>query len=256
MMPENEAKYVANWREVLSDYEFKLWNEQNFDINSTKFTKQVASVRKWGFVVDYIRAYAIFNYGGIYLDTDVEVIRSFDDLLDNTCFVGFEDEHNVNPGSAFAGEKSCTVALDMINFYKDYDFINKDGSLNLTPSPQILSKILLKYGFTQSNVYQSLSNITIYPSEYFTPKSFITGITTVTEKTHSIHHFVGSWVSEDAHKSIQRRWDFYEKYSENKFVIEVYNKIRNYKIKRTIKKLLGEKLGEKIRKYRGRANGT
>jgi mannosyltransferase OCH1-like enzyme len=142
-MPENEAKCIANWREVLPDYEFKLWNEHNFDVNSTRFTKQVASVYKWGFIVDYIRAYAIFNYGGIYLDVDVEVIKSFDDLLDSTCFVGFEDEHHVNPGSAFAGEKGCAVALDMMNFYKDYEFINKDGSLNLTPSPQILSRILL-----------------------------------------------------------------------------------------------------------------
>jgi hypothetical protein len=142
--------------------------------------------------------------------------------------VGFEDDRHVNPGSAFAGEKGCAVALDMMNFYKDYDFINKDGSLNLTPSPQILSKILLKYGFRRNNTYQNLPGITVYPSEYFTPKSFVTGITATTEKTHSIHYFAGSWISAEGHKTTKDRWDFYKKYGEDEYVIGIYNKIKDY----------------------------
>jgi hypothetical protein len=115
----------------------------------------------------------------------------------------------------------------------------------------------LKYGFIQNNIYQNLPGITIYPCEYFTPKSFITGITTITEKTHSIHHFDGSWTSEDGHKSVQDRWDFYTKYGNDEYVVGMYNRLKDtipllvdniplkklYKIviKRTIKKLLGKK---------------
>jgi mannosyltransferase OCH1-like enzyme len=234
-IPENQAKYIEGWKKILPDYEFKLWNEENFDISSVKFTQQVASARKWGFIVDYVRAYAVYNFGGIYLDTDIEVIKRFDDLLDTNCFAGFENETCIAPGLIFAGEKGCEIALEIMNFYKDYDFIKSDGSLNLTTSPRIFSQILLKYGFQANNSYQKLKTITIYPIEFFSPKSFKTGIVTITKNTYSIHHFEGSWLSEKGHKEIKERWDFYAKYGDHKYVSVMYKIYR--KIKRIMKKL-------------------
>jgi len=255
-IPELEAKYISGWKKKLHDYEFKLWNEHNFNIDSTKFTKQVASVYKWGFIVDYIRAYAVFNCGGIYLDTDVEIIKKFDDLLDAACFVGFEEVGKVNPGSAFGGEKGCKIALEIMNFYENYDFIKEDGSLNLTPSPKILSSILLKYGFKQNDMYQKLPEITIYPCEYFTPKSFKTGRTKITENTYSIHHFAGSWVPEEKQELIHERWDFHKKYGDDEYLVGLYEQVKEHRkknvdfislkklyriaIKRTFSKLLGK----------------
>jgi len=258
-MPENEAKYVSGWKKILPDYDFKLWNEQNFDVNSTKFTKQVASARKWGFIVDYIRAYAIFNYGGIYLDTDVEVIKSFDDLLDNVCFAGFQEEFRINPGCAFGGEKGCRIALEIMNYYRNYKFIKWNGSLNLTTSSVILSKILKKYGVKPDNKYQKLPEITIYPNDYFSPKLHSTGQTTISENTYSIHHQAVSWASEESRKARNEMWYFYEKYGSDEELVKLYQNVINviplkklYKtvIKRTIKRIIGDKMYDKLKSYR------
>jgi hypothetical protein len=221
--------------------------------------------------VDYVRAYAVYNYGGIYLDTDVEIIKPFDELLENNiCFSGFEDEKNVNPGSIFAGRKGCIIAKEIMDFYSNYDFINKDGSLNLTPSPRILSNILQKHGLKQNNTYQELGVFTAYPTEYFTPKSFITGVLNITENIYSIHHFSGSWFSPEGRRNTEERWMLFEKFGNNITqgfleLIDENSKLKNsdantlplpnlYKIaiKRTIKKLLGKKLTNVIKKYKGK----
>jgi mannosyltransferase OCH1-like enzyme len=197
-MPENDVVYVEGWKRLLPDYIFMLWNEQNFDINSVPFTRQVASVKKWGFIVDYIRAWAIFHYGGVYLDTDVEILKPLDFLLiNNTSFGGFENKKYIAPGLIFAGEKGCSVAQDIMNFYSTYDFIQENGTLKLTPSPKIFTNILLKYGLIQNDTYQILSNgiFTAYPAEYFCPMSFKTGLVNITENTYSIHHYDASWHS-------------------------------------------------------------
>jgi len=237
-MPKNEASYVEGWKKLLPDYHFMLWNENNFDINTVKFTQQVASVKKWGFVNDYIKAFAIYNYGGIHLDTDVEIIKPFDDLLEkNICFSGFEDKTWIAPGLIFAGEKGCLVAKEIMRYYSNYNFINKDGSLNMIPSPQILSKILLKYGLKQNNTYQELGIFTAYPTEYFCPKSFITGQIVNTENTYSIHHYSASWVSEEGKTGIKDRWHFFEKYGEDKYLVNLYEKAKLYNINRDVYKM-------------------
>jgi mannosyltransferase OCH1-like enzyme len=219
-MPENDAAYVEGWKRILSNYQFILWNEQNFDINTVLFTQQVANVKKWGFIVDYIRAWAVFHYGGIYLDTDVELLKPLDDLLvDNRCFGGFENERFVNPGSIFAGEKGCCIAKEIMNFYSTYNFIQNDGKLNLTPSPKILTEILLKHGFVQNGTYQILTEgiFTAYPIDYFCPLSFKTGQLKITENTYSIHHYDGTWLSKIEKKYITIRYKIFKQFGDNQF---------------------------------------
>jgi mannosyltransferase OCH1-like enzyme len=253
-LPELAVKCIASWKKYLPDYELKLWNETNFDINTVQFTAQAAKAKKWAFVADYLRAHVIFYYGGIYLDTDVELLKSYDDdMLQNKCFSGFENIEYVNPGNIFAGEKGCSIAKELMDFYLSYNFIKKNGELNLTPIPEIFTNILLKYGLQQNNTYQELDVITVYPTEYFCPKNFQTGILTITDNTYSIHHYAGSWVPEEEQKSNREKWAFYKKYGNDEYVVDMYKKMNDYAkitifnapvkllyktaIKRTIKKI-------------------
>jgi hypothetical protein len=196
-LPEEYSAYIEGWKRVLPDYEFKLWNESNFNVNIVPFTAQVAAVKKWGFIVDYIRAWAVYNYGGVFLDADVEIVKPLDDLLrDNVCFAGFEDKKHINPGSIFAGEKNCRIARELMDFYAQYSFVKENGELNQTASPVIFTDMLMKYGLKQKNVYQNLGMFTAYPTDYFCPKDFVTGETKITTNTYTIHHFAMSWFSE------------------------------------------------------------
>lgn len=229
-MPEDQEAYVESWKKLLPEYKFKLWNESNFDVNTVPFTQQVAQAKKWGFIVDYVRAYAVYNYGGIYLDTDVELLKPLDDLLENNkCFGGFEAafsfKYYINPGSIFAGEKECIIAKEVMDFYSNYNFRRKDGTLNLTPSPIILSNILNKYGLKLDNTYQELGVFTAYPLDYFCPMEFGTRKITLTENSYSIHHYALSWstsLSKIKHWIIVK---ILRKTKVGKFIHNAYNKI-------------------------------
>ena len=196
-MPNDQKKFVEGWHKLLPEYEFKLWNESNFDINIVPFTQQVAKAKKWGFIVDYIRAYAIYNYGGIYIDTDVELLKSLDDLLtSNICFSGFENEslgkYYIAPGLIFAGEKKSVIAKKLMDYYSDYNFIGKDGKLSMLTSPLIISNILLEHGLKLDNTYQELGEFTAYPNDYFCPMDKDKKIH-ITQNTYSIHYYAASW---------------------------------------------------------------
>jgi mannosyltransferase OCH1-like enzyme len=200
-LPELAQKCISSWKKYCPDYELILWNETNFDVNIVPFTSQVAKVKKWGFIVDYIRAFVVYYYGGIYLDTDVELLKSFDnDMLKNKCFSGFENNKNIAPGLVFAGEKGCTIAKELMDFYTSYNFIKEDGELNLTPSPKIFTDILLKYGLIQNNTYQELDIFTAYPTDYFCPFSLKAYTLNITSNTYAIHHYEASWISKNEKK--------------------------------------------------------
>jgi mannosyltransferase OCH1-like enzyme len=260
-IPPDEASYIEGWKRKLPDYEFRLWNESNFDVNSTEFTRQTARVKKWAFVSDYAHVHAIYHYGGISLDTDVEVIKPLDDLLErNACFSGFEDGIHVAPGLIFGGEKGCVIAKKLMDIYSNFKILNKDGSLNLISSPEILTAMLLKYGLRQDNSYQHLGDMTVYPMEFFCPKSFKTGLLNITDNTYSIHHFKASWVSNEDVEKIKKKWDVFAKYGENELTILLTDlmdenenlktnnintmklfKIYKVAVKRTIKRIFGKK---------------
>jgi len=235
-LPELAQKCVASWKKYCPDYTFMLWNESNFDINTVQFTAQVAKIKKWGFIVDYIRAWAVFNHGGIYLDTDVELCKPLDDLLNaNICFAGFEDMEYINPGSIFAGEKGCAIAGEVMKYYSHYDIFENGSRENLVPSPRIFTNILLKYGLAMNNSYQELGIFTAYPSDYFSPKSFVTDSLNITENTYSIHHFDGSWLSLQMKRLLKEKI-----YIDKKFK----NKVINTLLKKlcVIKKIISEKI--------------
>jgi len=205
-LPELAERCISSWKKFCPDYEIICWNENNFDINIVPFTAQVAKTKKWGFIVDYIRAYVVYFYGGIYLDTDVELLKPFDgSILCNTCFSGFENKMNIAPGLIFAGVKGCDIAKELMDFYSKYNFIQENGELNLTPSPKIFTNMLLKYGLKRNNSYQELGVFTSYPTEYFCPMSLKTRMINITKNTYCIHHYLGSWLSEEVIQRVELR---------------------------------------------------
>ncbi len=193
--PELVKKCINSWKKYCPDYEIKEWNESNYDISSAPlFVRQAYEAKKWGFVPDYIRAEIIYNNGGIYLDTDVEIIKNFDNLLNNYCVFGFEDNENVNLGHGFAAEKGCVILKEIMEQYTDIPFVLEDGSYYMVPSPQINTKIFVNHGLVHNGLTQTLDNkILVYSTDYFCPKSWYTGLTKKTRNTYSIHHFDASW---------------------------------------------------------------
>lgn len=192
--PELAIRCIDSWKKVLPEYEIVEWNEDNFDLNLYPYVKEAYDNRKFAFVTDVVRLYALYNYGGIYMDTDVEVLLPLDDFLHHHAFSGFEDDENI-PTGIMASEKGGKWAKINLDYYNDKHFILEDGSLDLTTNVQTITKIMLPYGLQRNNTYQDFENlITFYPKDYFCPKSHVDLKLRLTNNSHTIHHFAGSWI--------------------------------------------------------------
>lgn len=241
-LPPSVKEYIKSWKKYCPDYEINEWNEDNFDISSTPlYVRQAYKAKKWSFVTDYVRLAVVFEHGGIYFDTDVEVIRSFDPLLKYQAFFGFEDNEYINTGIGFGSERKLEILKKLMEQYDDIPFINEDGSFDNTPCPVRNTKALLQYGMVKNGQTQSVKdNIMVFGAEYFCPKSLNDGIIRKTENTYSIHHFDATWFSEDQQKEKLDRWERKQKRAKQK--------ARRAKIKSAVIKVLGEKNYNKIRK--------
>lgn len=191
-MPKLGIQCIASWKRFMPDYEIICWNETNYDVSKNPYMFEAYQRKKWGFVPDYARLDIIYRHGGIYLDTDVEIIKSFDFISNIPAFCGFEDNEHVNFGVGFGAEPGFKLLKELLDYYEDLSFY-KDGKLNLTPSPVYQTAILLQYGLTRNNQRQKIADMEIFPAYYFSPKSLITQKITITSNTYSIHHFAASW---------------------------------------------------------------
>ena len=181
---------ISTWRSKLPEYEIIEWNEKNFDINKVRFVKEAYSNKKFAFVSDFVRLYALYNLGGIYLDTDVTVLKKFDPLLNSRCFVGFEDQEIIAT-CVIGVEKNHPLVKEFMEYYHTQSFDKRD----MPPNVIHFSKLLKDRGLNFNNHYQKINDdIEIYPSDYFSAKSFKTGLIKKTTNTYSIHHFAGSWL--------------------------------------------------------------
>lgn len=194
--PESVVRYMESWKKYLPDYEIMEWNEENFDINSYIYAKQAYDAGKFAFVTDIVRLHAIYNYGGIYMDTDVEVLKSLDPLLVYEGFSGFEDDIHI-PTGIMAGKKGNGWFREQLDYYKNKQFILENGNLDQTTNVEIITNISKKdHGFIANGKFQVLKyGFTIFPKDYFCPKSPTTGIVELTKNSYTIHHFSGTWVS-------------------------------------------------------------
>lgn len=195
-MPELAIKCINSWIKHLPDYELVLWNEDNFDINSNQFVKEAYEAKKYAFVTDYVRLHALYHYGGIYMDTDVEVIKPLDEFLKHRAFTGCENEKMCVTG-IMGAEKGHRWIEDLLSDYVDKKFIFRDGSFNKTPNTQLITHITIeRYGWNPQDVHQVLrEDLNIYPFEVFCAKDWQTGKVYQTKNTYTSHHFSGSWLS-------------------------------------------------------------
>lgn len=194
--PKNElaVKCIESWKRVLTDYEIKEWNEDNFDINQNQYVKEAYEARKFAFVTDYVRLYALYHEGGVYMDTDVEVLKTYTPFLHHKAFSGFETDGNV-PTGMMAAEKGSVWAKDLLDGYKDRRFMKSDGQLDMTTNTTVITQYMLSKGLVLNNTYQDFPDLcTMYPADYFCPKDHRTGKIKCTKNTVSIHHFAGSWL--------------------------------------------------------------
>lgn len=199
-IPEKDQKCIESWKKFCPDYEIIRWDESNYDISKNQYMQDAYNEKKWGFVPDFARLDIIYTHGGIYLDTDVELIKSFDSILDNQAFMGFEGASDIAPGLAFGAEQGHNGIKILRDMYDNVSFYKKDGSLNLTPSPFMATELLKKHGAVINDKMQKVLDITIYPTEYFAPMNYATGLLNCTENTLSIHWYNMSWVDENYKK--------------------------------------------------------
>lgn len=205
-LPEKDRKCIESWKEKCPEYKIIEWNESNYDICKNAYMKEAYDAHRWGFVPDYARLDIIYQYGGIYLDTDVELLRSLDDLLDQKAFMAFESETAVAPGLIIAAEPKNAIIKDMMDsIYGDRRFLRKDGTYDTVASPKMATEYLVKKGLECNNRLQMIDGLHIYPKEYFCPKDYMTGEVYITDNTYSIHHYNASWQTDK-----QRRWHNFE----------------------------------------------
>ena len=192
-LPKLVKKCIKSWKKYCPDYEIKEWNESNFDLDVCAYVKQAYEAKKWAFVSDYVRHYVLFNEGGLYLDTDVEILKPIDDLLKND-FMGFEDDKSVNCGLVFGASKNSKYCELMLNSYNNDNFILDNGKLNLFTVCQRTTSLLKEYGLNLDGKTQQVLGLTVYSSEYFNPLG-VDGKGKITENSYSIHHYMASWYS-------------------------------------------------------------
>lgn len=210
-LPEAARRCVASWRKYCPDYEIREWNEQNYDVSRCAYMREAYKAGKWAFVSDYARIDILHQYGGVYLDTDVELLKPLDDFLRYPLFCGWEKSEGtplfgstpeeqmhyaVNYGLGVGAVPGHPVLRDLMELYQGLSFYQPDGSMNLVPCPVYQTRVMQRYGLdaTQTALQQN-EHFAAFPPEYFAPKSYHTGLIERTPATVSIHHFSMSWKS-------------------------------------------------------------
>ena len=197
-LPSYAVKYIKSWKKYLPDYKIKKWDETNFDVNSIPYIKEAYNAGKYAFVSDYARFWILYNYGGLYFDTDVEVIRSLDDIIESGPFLGVEQQNDdmitVAPGLCIGAEKHNKLFADLIEYYNHAHFINQDGTLCLTNVVEITTEYLKNGNLKNIPSIQQSCGFTIYPKDYFCPMDYVTRELKITPNTRTIHHYAESWV--------------------------------------------------------------
>ena len=204
-IPENLQEYLGIWKEKLKDYEFMLWNFDRFDINSSAWVRESFENKKYAFTADFIRLHAIYNYGGVYMDLDVEMLTTFNSFTELRTMIGFEKEGHEGDRlevGVFGAEKKSSWIKSCLSYYENRPFKNKKGELDTKILPLVVKDILLENEYKLirvSTISEALEvtgefTIPVFGSEYFSPKSHSTGKVIVTSNAVCVHHFAGSWL--------------------------------------------------------------
>ena len=193
-MSELALKCIESWKKHLPDYVIKEWNEDNFDLDAYPYAREAYDNRKFAFVTDIVRLHALYHEGGIYMDTDVEVLKPLDTFLKYDAVSGFESKTQILTG-LMACREGHSLFKELLNEYEGIPFKQPDGSLDFSTNVVRITNTCLKYGLVPNNLFQTVNGFTLFPKEYFCPKSYDDGKIYLTENTVTIHHFAGSWLT-------------------------------------------------------------
>lgn len=226
-LPEMAQKCIASWKKYLPGYEIKEWNEDNFDVNMIPYTREAYRLKKYAFVSDFARFWIIYNYGGLYFDTDVEVIKPLDDIIERGAFAGFENNsmfkgyegfnirQPIAPGLGLGAPAKLPIYGSLIDFYSKQHFLTWTGGWTGTVVEFFTKHVLDGDEEDLDNGIICAKEVYIYPSDYFCPKDYYTGVINLTANTRTIHHYAASWVSKKSFvaKLRDRLFKFYVRHS-------------------------------------------
>lgn len=204
-LPDDAIKCIKSWKKYFPDYKIKEWNEHNYKLNSCAYVKEAYNAKKWAFVSDYARFDILYKYGGLYFDTDVEVIKSMNDIIERGPFMGVETDWfnsdsssqsvSVAPGLGMAAPAGLALYKEILDDYKSRHFYKKNGKEDITTVVYTVTSILEKHGIQLKDGVALCEEIIIYPKEFFCPKDYNTGEIQITQNTRAIHHYSASWFS-------------------------------------------------------------
>ncbi len=200
-LPALAEKCLKSWKKYCPDYEIKRWDETNFDIHICRYVKEAYETKKYAFVTDFVRLWALIKFGGIYMDTDVEVIKPLDSILNYHAISGFEDEHSI-PTGLMGAEPNFPLFQEFLQQYNDIPFVLANKTYDMTTNVVRITNTCMKYGLRRDNTLQTIQGFTVFPKDYFCPKSYVTRKLNITSNTLTIHHFAGSWCEVDLRKEI------------------------------------------------------
>ena len=242
-LPDSAKKCIASWKKYCPDYEIIEWNEDNFDISSCPlYVRQAYGAKKWAFVTDYVRLKVVYDNGGIYMDTDVELIKNLDSLLKYKAYFGFEDGKHIATGLGFGAKKEHYILAELMYDYNEMPFLLEDGTFNRTTCPVINTNVFLKHGLIQNDQKQILDeNILILPSIYLCPISYWDGKRRYSLETFSIHWFNASWQTESEREAHSKAIKALQKEQVKDYWVHLPNRI--------LMKLLGQHNYQKLKQF-------
>lgn len=204
--PADVLRYIETWRKHCPDYEIKEWNETNFDIRLNRYTEEAYTAGKWAFVSDVARLWALVHEGGIYMDTDVEVVRPLDELLKEKAFIGFEGTRWIGT-NIIGAEAGNSFLKDFLDDYNNRKFVGSNGNFNQTTNvEEITKRFVARYSLVTNGKEQQAGEFIVYPTDYFSPYDYIDGRVHATKNTYSIHRFSQSWIKRSKLVTLLSQW--------------------------------------------------
>lgn len=198
-LPKSAKKCIASWKKYLPDYEIKEWNEDNFDVNIIPYTHDAYEAKKYAFVSDYARFWILYHFGGVYFDTDVEVIKPMSHLIEKGAFMGWEKPGNdgissIAPGLGLTASKGQLLYKEILEGFEKLNYYKDNGERNTYTMIPMVTDMLLQKGLKKDGSLQTIDSIVFYPSDFFCPMDAVTGKVDITTNTYTIHWYTMSWL--------------------------------------------------------------
>lgn len=226
-----QKRCMKSWKKFCPDFQIQRWDESNFDLSGAPlYVRQAYDAKKWAFVSDYVRLKVLYDYGGLYFDTDTEVIKDISHLLLNNAFIAFEGNDMVNTGVLGCLKKDPIVG-EILQSYQDRKFYNEDGSINTTVTGIYTTEVFLRHGLKVGGEEQMVENWRVYPFTYFYPVKVINNNTYYREHTCIVHWFEGTWFPEEYKRAKQHEKNIFIRFIRKTPFIKLYYRIRNGKQK-------------------------